>query len=568
MRLCLNSRFPILLWLGPELRLVYNDAYIPFLGEAKHPAMLGAPGREAWGEIWPTIGPMHDEVRAGRATWVEDMQLFFARRLPREEVYVTFSYSPIFGDDGRTVEGTLCVCTETTERVLGERRLSTLRGLGLLAPEQRTVEAACRHAADVLAANPADIPFAAIYVIDEGGRTGAPRCRHAAGRRPSRRSRVPNRSRDLGRASLGRSPRSCDRGQAVEVTDLARGVGLLRGPLWPDIVERAVVLPLPAPGQQRLRAFSSSASIPAASWTRAIGRSSTLRPSTSRRASRRRDAFQDERRRAEALAELDRAKTAFFSNVSHEFRTPLTLMMGPLEELLRKPAAELAGRCRALAAVAHRNSLRLLKLVNTLLDFSRIEAGRAEAVVRADRPCRAHGRAGVELPFGLRARRSSAPRRLPAAAAAGLRRPGHVGEGRPQPPLQRLQVHPRGRHHGAPGGDGARVPSCGSATPAAASPSAELPRLFERFHRIEGQQGRSFEGSGIGLALVQELVRLHGGSIAAESEVGRGTTFSVVLPFGYAHLPAERIGGRRAASPASHARRGLRRGGPALAVGR
>ena len=69
-------------------------------------------------------------------------------------------------------------------------------------------------------------------------------------------------------------------------------------------------------------------------------------------------------------------------------------------------------------------------------------------------------------------------------------------------------------------------------------PKCELPRLFERFYRIEGQQGRSFEGSGIGLALVQEMVRLHGGSIAAESEVGRGTTFSVVLPFGFAHLPA------------------------------
>jgi hypothetical protein len=77
--ICLNSRFPILLWLGPELRLVYNDTYIPFLGETKHPAMLGAPGRQAWGEIWSTIGPMHEEVAAGRATSVEHQQMFFAR---------------------------------------------------------------------------------------------------------------------------------------------------------------------------------------------------------------------------------------------------------------------------------------------------------------------------------------------------------------------------------------------------------------------------------------------------------------------------------------------------------
>jgi hypothetical protein len=97
--ICLNSRVPIALWLGPELRLVYNDTYIPFLGETKHPAMLGAPGREAWGEIWAAIEPMHNEVAAGRATSVEDVQLFFARRLPREEVYVSWGYSPILAAD-------------------------------------------------------------------------------------------------------------------------------------------------------------------------------------------------------------------------------------------------------------------------------------------------------------------------------------------------------------------------------------------------------------------------------------------------------------------------------------
>src|ERR1700761_2869320 len=102
--ICLNSRFPILLWIGPELRILYNDAYIPFLGEAKHPAMLGQPGRVAWGEIWPAIGSMHAEVKGGRATWVEDFQMFFVRQLPREEVYVTFSYSPILAEDDNTVE--------------------------------------------------------------------------------------------------------------------------------------------------------------------------------------------------------------------------------------------------------------------------------------------------------------------------------------------------------------------------------------------------------------------------------------------------------------------------------
>ena len=244
---CLQSRFPILLWLGPELRLVYNDAYIPFLGAAKHPAMLGAPGREAWGEIWPAIGPMHDEVQAGRATWVEDFQFFFARWLPLEEVYVTFSYSPILGDDGQTIEGTFCVCTETTERVLGERRLSTLRGLGLLTPEQHTVDTACRHAAKVLDANPADIPFAAIYLLDDERKTA----RLLAGTRlptdhaafaPAQSLSGPRARQPWPFAEVLRTQR------AVDVNDLARSVGVLRAPLWPEMVQQAIVLPLPGSG--------------------------------------------------------------------------------------------------------------------------------------------------------------------------------------------------------------------------------------------------------------------------------------------------------------------------------
>jgi hypothetical protein len=126
----LNSRFPIVLWVGPELRVIYNDPYIPFLGERKHPSALGDTGREIWKEIWPAVGPMHDEVAAGRSTSVEDFQMFFTRHLPREEVYVTFSYSPIFSSNSRAIDGVFCACIETTEKVVGARRLTTLRDLG------------------------------------------------------------------------------------------------------------------------------------------------------------------------------------------------------------------------------------------------------------------------------------------------------------------------------------------------------------------------------------------------------------------------------------------------------
>src|SRR2546426_444858 len=93
-------------------------------------------------------------------------------------------------------------------------------------------------------------------------------------------------------------------------------------------------------------------------------------------------AYEEERKRAEALAEIDRAKTTFFSNVSHEFRTPLTLMLGPIEEALSEKS-QLSQEQRERTEILQRNSLRLLKLVNTLLDFSRIEAGRIQAFYEA-----------------------------------------------------------------------------------------------------------------------------------------------------------------------------------------
>ncbi|MBV8398625.1 MAG: response regulator [Acetobacteraceae bacterium] len=545
--LCLNSRFPIVLWLGPELRLLYNDAYIPFLGEAKHPTMLGAPGHEAWGEIWPTIGPMHDEARAGRATWVEDQLMFFARRLPREEVYVTFSYSPILGDDGRTVEGVFCACTETTERVLGERRLSVLRGLRLRTSEQRTVEAACRDAATVLENDPAAIPFAAIYLLEEDGMA-----RRVAGTRLLNDRAAPERHPLEG--SAGQAPwplgEASQTRHVVEVSDVPDRIGILPAGLWRDPVERALVLPLAAASQDAPAGFLVVGVNPRRVLD--AGYRGFLDLVAEHVATRMADAraFENERRRADALAELDRAKTAFFSNVSHEFRTPLTLMLGPLEELLSRFGGALPPGCRSLATVAHRNSLRLLRLVNTVLDFSRIEAGRVQALYE---PIDLSAFT-AELASSFRSACERSGLRLDVACGS-LPEPVYVDRDMWEKIV--LNLLSNAFKFTFEGGIAVRV----AATPAGAElrvsdtgigvPDAELPHLFERFHHIDGQRGRSFEGSGIGLALVHELVRLHGGAIRVSSEAGRGTTFTVVLPFGRAHLPADRVGSPRVRSPVS-----------------
>jgi len=230
-------------------------------------------------------------------------------------------------------------------------------------------------------------------------------------------------------------------------------------------------------------------------------------------------AYQEERRRAEALSELDRAKTVFFSNVSHEFRTPLTLMLGTLEEVLANSHENSPNGTHTLAEVAHRNGLRLLKLVNTLLDFSRIEAGRIEASYQPTDL--------AELTGDLASTFRSAMQR------AGLRYEVHC-ERLPEHVFvdhdmwEKIVLNLLSNAYKFTLEGEVRVSLHSSADARAAElvvsdtgagiPDHELPRLFERFHRVDGVRGRTHEGTGIGLALVQELVKLHGGSSPPKAE--------------------------------------------------
>ena len=197
-----------------------------------------------------------------------------------------------------------------------------------------------------------------------------------------------------------------------------------------------------------------------------------------------------------------------------------------------------------LIDVARRNSLRLLKLVNSLLDFSRIEAGRAQATYeRIDL---------ANLTSDLASNFRSACER------AGLQLVIDC------PPLTELvyidcdmwekivlNLLSNAFKFTFEGEIAVRLREVAGQAELSISdsgvgiPSPELPRLFERFHRIEGQKSRTYEGSGIGLALVQELIKFHKGTIKVDSAAGRGTTFTVTIPMGRSHLPSNRIGGER-----------------------
>ncbi len=237
------------------------------------------------------------------------------------------------------------------------------------------------------------------------------------------------------------------------------------------------------------------------------------------------------------LGELDAAKTAFFSNVSHEFRTPLTLILGATEEALAKDNAVLDGQ--ALHA-AHRNALRLLRLVNSLLDFSRIEAGRLQLVFApTDLSLVTAGLAGSFASLMHSAGLSLA------VDCPQLPEPVYVDRDHWEKIV--LNLISNAYKFTFEGEVGVRLVLRGDHAELRVSdtgvgiPPSELSKIFDRFHRVEESRGRSFEGTGIGLSLVKELAELHGGSVEVESELGRGSCFIVRIPRGKAHLDPARV---------------------------
>jgi signal transduction histidine kinase len=530
--LLLRNRFPLLLWWGPQFIQIYNDAYRPIAG-TKHPRSFAQPAAECWPEIWHVIGPMIEAPFRGEpATWSDDLAVLVNRKGFLEETHFKVAYSPVPDESTRSgIGGVLATVAETTEEVYARRQLATLRELAGHVSEATTAEQACEMAARTMGANTTDIPCALFYLLDAEGKTA--RLVGAAGFGASASGDLPPGSITIddaqgwpmGRVVLER------RTAIVGARDFPPGA-------WGHAPRQAVILPLPAPEKDRAYGALVVAASPHRELDEQYRSFFELAAGHVSSAIRNARAYQQERERAEKLAELDRAKTLFFSNVSHEFRTPLTLMLGPTEDALRSPTPRIDGEALALL---HRNELRLLKLVNTLLDFSRIEAGRARAsFVETDVGTLTRDLASA---FEYAVRTAGLAFRIdcPTIDAAV-----YVDHDMWEKIVLNLlsnalkftlegEIAIRVRR--ADGEVELSVSDTGSGIP-----DDELPHLFERFHRVVETRSRTHEGSGIGLALVQEIVRMHGGRIGVKSTLGRGSTFTVRIPSGRAHLPADQVG--------------------------
>ncbi|MBD1926070.1 PAS domain S-box protein [Trichocoleus sp. FACHB-90] len=534
--LVLNSRFPMVIWWGKELVLLYNDAWQPILG-TKHPKALGRPGQEVWSEIWDIIGvQLNSVLETAQATWSNDMLLLVDRYGYTEETFFTYSYSPIFLETGE-VGGAFTAVTETTRRVIGERRLRTLRELAASTPEAKSVEETYRVVSATLANNPYDIPFALLYLVEQDEKARLVGTVRIDAGTPASPEQV-----DLTQATDCWKFAQVKKTGDAEIVDVMSRFGMLSGGAWDEPSKEAIVLPIAQAGQKhQLTGFLVIGVSPRRAFDDEYRGFVDLVASNIATAIANAQAYEAERKRAEALAELDRAKTTFFSNVSHEFRTPLTLMLAPLEDTIANLKGTIPPQEHEQLLLVQRNGMRLLKLVNSLLDFSRIEAGRVQAAYEPlDLATYTAELASTFRSLIERAEMSLIVDCLPLPEAIYVDR--EMWE------KIVLNLLSNAFKFTLSGSITVRLQWVDSqvklsvADTGVGIPPEELPQLFERFHRVENSQGRSFEGSGIGLSLVQELVKLHGGGIAVSSTFGQGSCFTVTIPTGTAHLEPEQIG--------------------------
>ena len=503
------------LW-GPDHLLLYNDAMRPFFA-AKHPSALGRPLLDSFPETQAVTRPLCAKVLTGAPVCIDHHSVVLIRGGDPEEAFFNFCYLPI-RDHGR-VAGIVCECTETTRRVVSERRIDTLQRLSLACASARSVADVGQLALPALVQNPRDLLAMLVYLPDEAD--GAPRCVASYGVHPTLEdSAVPLQAWPFQQA--------CQEEGGVIVEPLPCSVNL------PDvgsvglptpIPTRALILPIKRTSSQNARGYLVTVLHPHVPFDDSYRTFLQLLAAHMGAAVERIEASLQTQRRAEELAEIDRVKTNFFHNISHEFRTPLTLILAPIREAIEHGVK---GLKPTDLQVVYRNTQRLLKLVNALLDFARVESDRAEAIleptdltaftrdiVRAFDCVAEH--AGLTLVVGC------SPLPAPVRVDRGMWEKivlnlvsnafKHTFSGHIEVDLEATAA-----------GVELRVRDTGSGIPA-----GDLSRIFERFARAKSAR-HGIEGTGIGLSLVRELCRLHGGDVRVESDVGVGSVFTVTLP--------------------------------------
>ena len=534
--LCIASNFAIAIIWGPHRVQIYNDGYWPITGDM-HPTSMGQDFAACWQSAWPVIGKAFEEAILGNTRFLENQRIFLDRYGYKEETFFTFSFSPILDESG-AVGGLFHPVIELTQQILSERRLNILHTVANHTVNARTAEEASALILNCLKDFALDIPFVLLYSIAaDGKQANLDGSVGIEGDSPLAPANI-----NLEEHALKSWPFTevIQNGKALLVEKLANIFGTFNCGPYPEPPEQALVFPVILPGAAHNNYFL----VAGVSSRRSLDEKyllfyELLAASVTNELAKAR-VYEEERKKAEALAEIDKAKTVFFSNISHEFRTPLTLMLSPLEELLNQKKNNFSKSEKQNIEITHRNAIRLLKLVNTLLDFSRIESGRQQGVfslvdiVSLTKNLASNFRSIIEK-AGLKL----------IVNADSIIKPVYVDKQMWEKIVFNLLSNAfkytlEGKITVELSAEKDFAVLKVKDTGVGISEN-ELPKMFERFHRVQNVTGRTFEGTGIGLSLIKELVQMHHGTIGVESKLNNGSVFTVKIPFGKEHLDGHQI---------------------------
>ncbi|MGA9528636.1 MAG: ATP-binding protein [Terriglobales bacterium] len=524
--LCLGSNFPISLAWGPRHVQIYNDGYWPLCGE-KHPHAMGQDFSVCWASAWPVVGDAFARALGGETSYLENQRMFLDRKGYLEETFFTFSFSPIRDETG--VAGLFHPVTETTSRMLAERRTRLLRDLANRTGKAQSVEDACTQAAKSLSEYARDLPFVLFYLIDDRGNEA--RLIASTGLPPGGAASPEVVRLGLSEEStwpLGEMLRS---GAPQHITGLAVRSGPLSCGEYPESPKEALLLPITPPGCKRPIAVvvaGVSSRLPLDETYRAFYDLLAAAVTTEITNAR---AYAEERNRAGALAammkELEHSNQeleAFSYSVSHDLRAPLRVIDGFSKALLDDYSGKLDDQgCHYLERV-RTAAQKMSALINDLLDLSRVSRGalRKELVnlstiahcIIGSRQAKSPLRhVAVEISGGLRA---IADKRLITLVLVNLL--DNAWKYTANAPHAQVAF---GRSNAGP------EPVFYVRDNGVGFDMAYRDKLFAPFQRLHRES--EFEGTGIGLATVQRVISRHGGRIWAEAAIGKGATFYFTL---------------------------------------
>ncbi|CAG8443530.1 7086_t:CDS:10, partial [Scutellospora calospora] len=571
--LCLNSGFPTCLFIdSPHWTEIYNEAWIPRL-KVRHPFAFGKQLDQAWPELYDLFFARLENIKiTGKGqSYIDEYEL--QRDGYKEAAYAKYTFSPIFKSDG-TVCVIMCVLQETTQKFLSIRRLKTLSEFGCRISEIKSLESACRIVTKILS-NSVDIPYALIYFVNHKSNTAEPLIARLIARTFDEDGKKEGQNFDY----LPDSPEiiylakeaNKDYDTYVEIKRADTTYSFLKCDTWPInlVIKEGKHVKVLLKDESQAFLISTKISL---SEGQALSVILIYGINRFRALDEQYIEFlhsvtenvntyllhgvkiDEEKKRSKVLADLNYQKVVFFQGISHELKTPLTLMLSPLDDVINVYTQDAS--IMPYLQTIRRNAHRLLKLINSLLQFSNMEADKFEAHYREMNI--------VEFTQELALDFKIIAKKLGLDFNIEIPHPEEFNQIMGDKIYLDHDIYETiifNLYFGFKGSNALKYTWNGSITirlyfdhkdnkkmvvlevsdTGVGIPETSLPHIFQRFYRVESQGSRSHEGTGIGLALVKELITRQGGDITVSSKVNHGTTFKCWFPIRYENLPPNQI---------------------------